>query len=126
MKTQDTQTNGRGDSAAQHTPGPWKSQGFRVIRADKMEAWQLVVADVPVATGEPFDDNADAAARNVDQQRANTKLIAAAPALLEALRDCVTLPGALAERSHEYALRRLQRITETALEAIAQATGQAD
>ncbi len=39
--------------------------------------------------------------------------------LAEALRDCETTPGALAERSHEYALRRLATITETARQALA-------
>ncbi len=39
--------------------------------------------------------------------------------LAEALRDCETTPGALAERSHEYALRRLATITETARAALA-------
>ncbi len=39
--------------------------------------------------------------------------------LAEALRDCVTTEGALAERSHEYALRRLASITATAREALA-------
>jgi hypothetical protein len=39
--------------------------------------------------------------------------------LAEALRDCITAPGALAERSHEYALRRLATITATAREALA-------
>ncbi len=38
--------------------------------------------------------------------------------LAEALRDCETTPGALAERSHEYALRRLASITATAREAL--------
>ncbi len=46
-------------------------------------------------------------------------LKAHADKLAEALRDCVTSPGALAERSHEYALRRLDSITRTANEALA-------
>lgn len=50
-------------------------------------------------------------------------LLLAAPELLEALRDCVTSPGALAEESHEYAMRRLRSITRTAQETIAKAEG---
>jgi hypothetical protein len=42
-----------------------------------------------------------------------------ADALSEALRECITTPGAIAERSHEYALRRLASITATASEALA-------
>lgn len=58
-----------------------------------------------------------------DERRGHdARLIAAAPELLEALGDCVTVPGALAERSHEFALRRLKSITETARAAIAKAT----
>jgi hypothetical protein len=48
-------------------------------------------------------------------------LIASVPDLIEALRDCITTPGALAERSHEYALRRLDTITRTAREALEKA-----
>ncbi len=45
---------------------------------------------------------------------------ASADKLAEALRDCVTTPGALAERSHEYAMRRLHTITETAQDALSE------
>lgn len=48
------------------------------------------------------------------------ELRAHAQRLADALTDCVTTPGALAERSHEYALRRLASITETARAALAE------
>ncbi len=47
------------------------------------------------------------------------KTKAHADKLDEALRDCITSPGALAEKSHEYALRRIKTITEAATYAIA-------
>jgi len=105
MHTQDTQTNGRGDSAA------LSYDGHGINGTDEYRTRLCTFTDSAKQDGKAAEFG---------------PLFAAAPAMLEALRDCVTLPGALAERSHEYALRRLQRITETALEAIAQATGQTD
>ncbi len=53
---------------------------------------------------------------------ANARLIAAAPDLLAALRECLTMDGATAERSHTMALKRLRAINELASAAISKAT----
>ena len=49
-------------------------------------------------------------------------LIAAAPELLNALKECATHDGAMAERSHDHALRRLVAINEIVRAAIEKAT----
>jgi hypothetical protein len=59
--------------------------------------------------------------------KANARLIAAAPDLLEALRLCITDQGALGyTRPKEYAQRRLDAITEIARAAIAKTTGEGE
>lgn len=60
------------------------------------------------------------------KKRANARLIAAAPDLLEALEQCVTDPNAhcFASDEKEAMYRRLRAINETARAAIAKAKGE--
>lgn len=72
-----------------HTPGPWKPRGshlaldFGIVVEDK-----YVIAEV-------FSDIRQAAHIDIEEARANARLIAAAPDLLAALTDCVTAMTAL-------------------------------
>lgn len=66
--------------SAQHTPGPW-SIDWNISRLD-IHAGGRLVATLRRSTrdGPPTYDDAEA--------KANARLIAAAPEMLEALRDC--------------------------------------
>jgi len=86
-----------------HTPGPWTINEHGTILAN---GHTLLVTGVGLASG-PAD--------SVAQERANARLIAAAPELLEAL---------IAERDALTALDRLAAFNKTAA-AIAKATGAA-
>jgi len=73
-----------------HTPGPWEVGGES---GNEAEAEEIVAADgrrVIAWTCNTFDDTADdgyGAEVITDEDRANGRLIAAAPELLEALRQ---------------------------------------
>jgi hypothetical protein len=66
-----------------HTPGPWENQAGLIIT--KATNRRGSVAVVPIG-----NDCVVPATRNVDEQSANARLIAAAPELLEALQN--TMP----------------------------------
>lgn len=85
-----------------HTPGPWRVKGIRSVVADKTHI---------CANGETMSlPNAVVCTVDNHDREANARLIAAAPALLEALEAVVKLsPG--------------QTVENIAREAIAQATG---
>lgn len=76
------------NSEAQHTPGPWNAQGFRVREAHRdfshgiwKEGVRLALVDCrPLA--------------NRSEEEANAHLIAAAPELLRALRAMFDASGA--------------------------------
>jgi hypothetical protein len=59
-----------------YTPGPWRADGFVIKSVDQF------VASAELMRREPFS----AATK---ESHANARLIAAAPNLLEALKDCV-------------------------------------
>jgi hypothetical protein len=59
--------------STQHTPGPWSDRNGRIFQTDREE---LTIANV----GRAFDG---------DYSPANARLIAAAPDLLEALKDAL-------------------------------------
>ena len=101
-------------NSTQHTPGPWsiewdhQSNTPEFIRAfvdGEMEDVAIVTPDTPVA---------------------NARLIAAAPDLLSALKECITEEGATcfvrSKSNPEYMDRRLNYISEIARSAIAKAT----
>jgi len=118
MTTHIATNNGRGaNAAAQHTPGPWVAQwstrgedmikrGWHVFNEDHVDDEGCVCA---------LDDDYDGNART----EANARLIAAAPAMLMALRELAEWDGP------QYAAHRaLQAFQRQARAAIAQATGQ--
>lgn len=84
-----------------HTPGPWKAEPSAMqdggagvlILGDKTGASAVVVAEMPIRL-KTFPDGPHA---TWDKQLANARLIAEAPAMLEALRD-------LLEESHRMAI----------------------
>ncbi len=111
-----------------------KAQSIMAERAKYVctETGKAQHSPLPWNIGEDYDvfsANTDCVARvcgapeGIKGDKANARLIVRAvnhaANLAEALRDCETTPGALAERSHEYALRRLATITETARTALA-------
>lgn len=63
----------QGVSETAHTPGPWVDNVDGVVVVDKPGRWREIIADVHA---NPLEAN---------NRRANTRLIAAAPDLLEAL-----------------------------------------
>ena len=95
----------------QHTPGPWKAQGSRIVQAGKMEAWQLIIASLPT-TIDPRP-TPDAAAKEYATRDANARLIATAPDLLATLRII-----------HANAAESVEWIRRHTAEAIAKATGE--
>lgn len=96
-----------------HTPGPWHVDDVRVLSKDG-----ALVAAV-------FETCPSPRASGAAVQRANSRLIAAAPDLLSALYDCITEdPDAVISAGR--AKRRLQAITLTAQAAISSALGRAE
>ena len=99
-----------------YTPGPWFVKTYGYTRA-------TIYTD--------NDDLAYIATAYLDEDEANIKLMAAAPAMLEALRLCVEELGNCDEEfggSHycgrcDSAIDRNHEIREQALAALAQATG---
>lgn len=66
--------------AGGHTPGPWQADGFEINKEGlepKGSATVWHVAGTSYSLADP------------DTRRANARLIAAAPELLEALKDCL-------------------------------------
>jgi hypothetical protein len=106
---------------ARHTPGPWDYE--QSLRGDGVPipySWQ-VLAEIapPPGVDEAFMHVADC------ETEANARLIAAAPDLLAALRECITDDGAaaLASDDPEMMRRRLAAINRVCRAAIAQAEG---
>ena len=96
-----------------HTEGPWEVE--RVNKADlRITAPSRHIAKL-VRYGSAVEQNMDFG---------NAALIAAAPDMLEALKECVTQEGAFcfARDSKEY-IKRLNAITEIAEAAINKAKG---
>lgn len=65
----------------QHTPGPWRPNGNTVEIANGMAL--RVATCTPIGTGY--------ASKGREESRANARLIAAAPDLLEELKNCISL-----------------------------------
>ena len=87
---------------SKHTPGPWKA-GSRSVRAPETE--DRLGLDIRLYGGNP-DDN-----------RANARLIAAAPELLATLRG---LHGVMRERHHGRMPEDVQQAYDSAGELLAQ------
>ena len=101
-----------------HTPGPWIVDNNADGRKGLTVRGGITV---PGASGPVSICQVNKTLRDYDEYNANAVAIAATPDLIEALLDCITTPGALAERSHEYAMRRLETISRTAREALERA-----
>ena len=103
-----------------HTPGPWrkvtandyKSLGVETV-SDDIYA-RVTICEIQLAHGEPFNSDEN------DEPKANARLIAAAPELLEALKKA-TMALAWHEQEHGVAMDAV--IVEQARAAIAKATG---
>ena len=98
-------------NTAKHTPGPWNCVDPHVIRGPK----NVVVAKT-------LDSK-----EGYEIKQANAHLIAAAPAMYEALKDAI---DTIAHMRHYYAGRKLseediQKIVDTSRTALAQAEGSA-
>ena len=98
--------------AMKHTPGPWSVEkgdpecgnyGWYVCHPDTVDE-ESAICNLSV------------------EAEANARLIAAAPELLEALKECITDDGATGMRSIELARKRLAAINKLARAAIAKAT----
>lgn len=96
-----------------HTPGPWESIGARICTEGNDRERRVI------ARMEPFDLN------KMAERDANARLIAAAPDLLDALRECVTDEGAYSMTRDDLATlkMRIAAINATAKIAIAKAEG---
>ena len=101
---------------SKHTPGRWYvGASGRIIMCRMIAGNNVPVAQI---TG-PLPN---------DEIKANARLIAAAPDLLAALRECITDDDAACYRTDDPRVvhRRLNAINDAARTAIAKATGQAD
>ena len=99
------------DNMTKHTDGPWN-----VSKIGNNYDQYMIYAE---------DDQAGCNIATGINGEANAYLIAAAPDMLEALKECVTQEGAccFARDSKEYMKRRLNAITEMAEAAINKAKG---
>jgi hypothetical protein len=106
-------------TAQSHTPLPWQiaEYGIRELKAKY----------ICIKHGNKTIARIDASGNSLSvtkQDEANARLIVAAvnqaAKLAEALRECITEKGAMSERSHYNAKRRLQYITDTARLALAE------
>ena len=66
--------------SGQHTPGPWTMDGLAIDGADGYQVAEASAWDTPY-------DSLDGFARSHEEAEANARLIAAAPAMLEALTE---------------------------------------
>ena len=101
---------------AQHTPGPWEFSAS----GEEQEIWSRDMCD------HGHDHGRMIAKRKADttpQVRANWQLLAAAPALLEALRGCLDLLEAN-ESDDEWAREFVKPRADAARAAIAAAEGE--
>jgi hypothetical protein len=92
-------------TCAGHTPGPWKAAG-----------WERTA--VIAASGDTICAAAGAKGAELGELKANARLIAAAPAMLEALRDLLPIAEKHAATSYGADACRIARDT------IATATGE--
>ena len=104
-----------------HTPGPWHcnlGNGTNLTHDRTLWAGAIPIA----AIGDDY------AKYYSDTDVANARLIAAAPELLAALRECITSEGAACfgdmDNHPEWMQRRLYAISDIARAAIAKALGQ--
>jgi hypothetical protein len=101
---------------SKHTPGPWEAHNGEVTtpREDGRSYRRIAaVQDYGVGSLKEVDD-------------ANARLMAAAPDMLKALRECITDEASVAYKNNdtEKLRRRLRYITKIVIQQIARATGE--
>lgn len=103
---------------SKHTSGPWCLVADEVYSTPDMTD---LIAEVTGGSGTRYIDN-DCNAECL----ANAKLIAAAPELLDALKECFSEPGAYAFASEDFykAKQRLLAINNIVRDAVMKATGE--
>ena len=102
---------------SQHTPGPWQTDGERVYSLTERGTIDRTVSD---CTPAPEDEDGGDSLQ-LPEARANARLIAAAPDLLAALRELVTLWDSPEPFTGADALQAIGEATERARAAIAKA-----
>ena len=93
-----------------HTPGPWKAVG-------------LTVCQVPPGGREIIFGAHNTRSGDKDERQANARLIAAAPELLEALREFVSLMPSAEGLGGHAPIGAFQIVADLARAAIAKAEG---
>jgi hypothetical protein len=81
-----------------HTPGPWTTYGLNEYDCPGVESKSSESISI-VVFGNSLDENAGVLGRTVEEAKANARLIAAAPELLEALENIID------DLTEEYQLR---------------------
>lgn len=101
--------------AQKHTPGPWVADDDQydtdvilITTIDRLERSMVEIAKIDVGFNDPFEA----------EQQSNARVIAAAPEVLEALRDLLVLAQA------HYPIPAAKGEIVRARAAIAKATGQ--
>lgn len=98
--------------SAKHTPGPWTiTDTGEAYRPFTIYSALKCVADVIASSREDVEP----------EDRANADAIAAVPEMIEALRQCITEPGAVCWRKREYAELRIKAISDLARATLAKA-----
>ena len=101
-----------------HTPRHWHFDAYEKIIVSKEVDWAVIARF----------DNLEGGSREVSyaEWHANGRLMRAAPALLEALEECITDPGAncIVTNDVAYMIRRFQEINRIARAALALAKGE--
>lgn len=113
-------------ASTSHTPGPWKAQRPSGPQHAIDRKWEIV---------SPLKDGGEMIVVGEHTgveclTEANARLIAAAPELLEALRECITEDGATclthAETRPDWLQGRIHAVSNIARSAIAKAEGRAE
>lgn len=99
-----------------HTPGPWFVTGNRTLYVEARIGGGLV--QEVAACGPTHQDGGYG-----DQQKANARLISAAPDMLQRLEMCKRFLEDMHTQSPEVTVAASQTLHETVSEIIAQATG---
>ena len=101
-----------------HTPGPWRAGRNIPTRVYNDDGW--LIASTIDDYEEPLPEP-----ERYETQKADARLIAAAPDMLETLRGILARASGAPHDDPELAAREFERIMRMARDAIAKAEGQA-
>ncbi len=101
-----------------HTPGPWLREGY-LVYALQHHGWRRGVEQFENRFHAHIETHRTAPA---DEAESNTRLIAAAPELLDVLREVLSNDDRLMENGRDYLVHR--SIFEKAAELIARIEGE--